>query len=66
MSSLLEIEKAADRLPLDQKKELVSFLLARLRSGDGQLPPPRDIPVQTIEKWVADDEQGYRRFLGGA
>jgi hypothetical protein len=30
MSSLLEIEEAADVLPIEEKKELVAFLLTRL------------------------------------
>ena len=33
MSSLLEIEEAADVLPIEEKKELVAFLLTRLRGA---------------------------------
>ena len=66
MSSLLEIEEAADVLPIEEKKELVAFLLTRLRGVGDELPPVRDIPKTTIDKWVADDEEGYRRFLAGA
>jgi len=66
MSSLLEIEEAADVLPTEEKKELVAFLLTRLRGGGDELPPVRDIPESTIDKWVADDEEGYRKFLAGA
>lgn len=66
MSSLLEIEQAADVLPVDQKKELVAFLLTRLRAADDDLPPVRDIPKETIDRWVADDEEGYKKFLAGA
>ena len=66
MSSLLEIEEAADVLPIEEKKELVAFLLTRLRGGGDELPPVRDIPKATIDKWVADDEEGYRKFLAGA
>ncbi len=47
MSSLLEIEQAADVLPVEQKKELVAFLLTRLRAADEDLPPVRDIPKET-------------------
>jgi hypothetical protein len=65
MSSLLEIEEAADLLPIEEKKELVAFLLTRLRGDGGKLPPVRDIPKATIDKWVADDEEGYRKFLAG-
>ena len=66
MSSLLEIEEAADVLPIEEKKELVAFLLTRLRGVEDNLPPVRDIPKATIDKWVADDEEGYRKFLAEA
>jgi len=65
MSSLLEIEEAADVLPIEEKKELVAFLLTHLRGVEDNLPPVRDIPKATIDKWVADDEEGYRKFLAG-
>ena len=66
MSSLLEIEEAADVLPVEEKMELVAFLLTRLRGVKDDLPPVRDIPKETIDRWVADDEEGYRNFLAGA
>jgi hypothetical protein len=66
MSSLLEIEQAVEILPVEQKKELVAFLLTRLRASDDDLPPVRDIPKETIEGWVADEEEGYKRFLAGS
>jgi hypothetical protein len=36
MSTLLEIEAAADALPPDQKEELFHFLTARLRPSNAQ------------------------------
>jgi hypothetical protein len=66
VSSLLEIEQAADVLPIEQKKELVAFLLTRLRGEKEDLPPVRDIPKEIIDAWVADDEEGYRKFLAGS
>jgi len=66
MSSLLEIEEAADVLTIEEKKELVAFLLTRLRGVGDELPPVRDITKTTIDKWVAEDEEGYRKFLAGA
>ncbi len=66
VSSLLEIEQAADVLPIEQKKELVAFLLTRLRVENDELPPVRDIPKETIDAWVADDEEGYKKFLAGS
>lgn len=58
MSSLAEIERAADVLQTEEKKELVMFLLTRLRGEGGALPPVREIPKEQIEKWVSEDEAG--------
>ena len=63
MSTLAEIQAAADALPAEQKQELLLFLAARLRAGTGELPPPREFSREQIEQWIADDEAGYRRFL---
>lgn len=64
MSTIDEIEAAIDSLPSDQKQELFLFLAARLR-GAGQLPLPREFSRQQIEAWIADDEEGMRRFREG-
>jgi len=64
MSTIDEIEAAIDSLPSDQKQELFLFLAARLR-GAGQLPPPREFSRKQIEAWIADDEEGMRRFRAG-
>lgn len=66
MSTLAEIEEAAGVLPIEQKQRLVAFLLAGLRKDGAKLPPPRDISKATIEQWVADDEEGFRKFKAGA
>jgi hypothetical protein len=62
MSTLAEIEAAADSLPPEQKQELFLFLAARLRAGSDQMPPPRTFTREQIEAWIADDEEGMRRF----
>jgi hypothetical protein len=49
MSTLSEIEAAADALPPEQKQELFLFLAARMRGGAGKLPPPRDISRKQID-----------------
>jgi len=59
MSTLVEIEAAADSLPSEQNQELFLFLATRLRSA-GQLPPPRELSREQIESWIADDESGTR------
>ncbi len=65
MSTLAEIEAAADALPANQKQELIVFLATRLRAEAGELPPPREFDRKQIEQWIADDEDGFRRFLAG-
>ena len=64
MSTLAEIEAAADLLPPELKEELFLFLAARLR-GNGEVPPPRDFSREQIDSWIADDEEGMRRFREG-
>lgn len=61
MSTLAEIEAAADALPAEQKQELFLFLAARLRAN-GQLPTPREFSRSQIDKWFADDEDGMQRL----
>ena len=61
--TLLEIQKAADALSIEEKRHLMIFLLRRLRNNQVELPPVRDIPKETIEKWIEDDESGYKNFL---
>jgi hypothetical protein len=65
MSTLAEIEAAADALPPEQKKELILFLAARLRAGAEELPEPREFSREQIDQWIKDDEEGYRSFLDG-
>jgi hypothetical protein len=62
MSTLGEIETAADALPPAQKQELLLFLAARLRAQAGDLPPPRKFAPSQIETWIAEDEADMQRF----
>lgn len=66
MSTLTEIESAVETLAPQEQQELLLFLATRLHAAGGVLPPPRDIPKEQIEKWIADDEAGHSRFLAGA
>jgi hypothetical protein len=56
MSTLPEIEAAADALPPADKQELLLFLAARLREQGGQLPPPRKFSRGQMSAWIAEDE----------
>jgi hypothetical protein len=62
MTTLTEIEAAADALPPEQKQELFVFLAARLRAGSTQLPAPREFSREQMNAWISDDEAGLRRF----
>ncbi len=66
MSTLAEIEAAADQLRPEEKQELILFLATRLRADGAQMPPPRSFSKEQIQQWIAEDEEGYRRFLAGA
>jgi len=62
MSSLAEIEKAAEALSPEQKEELILFLGARLRAGRVDLPEPRQFSREKIQSWVAEDEADLKHF----
>ncbi len=66
MSTLAEIEAAAETLPEQEKEELFLFLAARLRAaGPAELPPPRKFSREQMEEWIRDDEEGMKRFREG-
>jgi hypothetical protein len=62
MSTLAEIEAAADALPPEQKQELLLFLAARLRAHGPPLPEPRKFSREQIEGWIEEDEADMRRL----
>ena len=66
MSTLAEIEKAADALPAPQKQELILFLATRLRSAGARLPEPRQFSREQVDAWIAEDEADLQRFHRGA
>lgn len=63
MSTLAEIEAAAEKLPDQEKEQLFLFLAMRLRAATDEQLPPRDFSRERMDQWIADDEAGYRRFL---
>ena len=65
MSTLAEIEAAADALTREQKQELLLFLAARLRAQGGRPPEPRKFSREQIEGWIARDEADMQRFHEG-
>lgn len=66
MTTLAEIEAAADALPPEQKQELLLFLAARLRAQGGTTPAPRTFPQTQMDSWIAEDEADMKRLGDGA
>ncbi len=62
MSTLAEIEAAADALSPEQKQELMLFLAARLRANGAKMPEPRVFSPDEIANWIARDETDLARF----
>ncbi len=62
MSTLAEIEAAADTLSPEQKQELMLFLAARLRANGAKMPEPRSFSPAEIANWIARDETDLARF----
>jgi hypothetical protein len=52
MSTLAEIEKAADALSQEEKERLILFLAARLRGEGVRTPPPRTRSRELIDAWM--------------
>ncbi len=66
MSSLAEIEMAAEKLPAQDQRELFKFLLGKLRSGGPPLPTPRIFTSQEMQAWMVEDEKDMRELSQGS
>ena len=64
MSTLLEIETAADSLTSEEKERLLRFLAMRLRK-ERVLPKPRIYSEEELASMIAEDEAGGERFRQG-
>jgi hypothetical protein len=64
MSTLAEIEAAADSLPAEQKEELLRFLAMRLRK-ERSLPKPRIYSEEELATMLEEDEADGERFRRG-
>ena len=62
MSSLAEIEAAAEALPNEQKQELFLFLAEMLRATGTQPPEPRTFTSEQIASWIEEDDADMARF----
>jgi hypothetical protein len=66
MTTLAEIQAAADALAPEEKQELILFLATRLRRSAANLPPPRKFSREQLAAWVAEDEAEMLRFRQGS
>ena len=66
MSTLAEIERAAEALPPEQKQELILFPATRLRADGAQMPVPRKFTMAEMAGWIAEDEADMQWFRRGA
>jgi hypothetical protein len=64
MSTLVEIETAADALSSEEKEELLRFLAMRLR-GNRSLPKPRVYSEEELASILAEDEADGELFRQG-
>ena len=62
MTTLAEIEAAADALPPDQKEQLLLFLASRLRAQQGTPPALRKFTREQMQSWIDQDEADMRQF----
>ena len=65
MSTLLEIEKAAEMLPSDQW-ELFGFLLTKLRMDGPPLMVTRIFSAEEMNAWMDEDEADLRELTRDA
>ena len=62
MSTLTEIENAAEALSPEEKQQLLLFLATRLRGQNVRLPEPRKFSKEQMDAWIAEDEADMRRL----
>jgi hypothetical protein len=65
MSTLAEIEAAADSLSPEQKQELLLFLATRLRAHGTRPPEPRKFSREQMNAWIKEGEADMKRFREG-
>ena len=66
MTTLAEIETAAETLSVPEQQQLMLYLAARLHSQGESLPHDPSIASGGIGDWMAEDEAAMRRIRPGA
>ncbi len=62
MTTLAEIETAADALSVTDQQQLMLHLASRLHSQGEPLPESPSAPSKRIGDWMAEDEAAMRRI----
>jgi hypothetical protein len=62
MTTLGEIQTAADALSASEKQQLMLFLAASLYAQGAPLPEYPDPSHEMLTDWMAEDEAAMRRF----
>jgi hypothetical protein len=65
MSTLTEIEAAAEKLPVSQKEALIEFLTARLRRERIDLRPQNDLAEFSGVLRLAEDPLAWQQRVRG-
>jgi phage-related minor tail protein len=65
MSTLEEIEIAADALSAEQKQKLLLFLVERMRAQGAKLTEPRSFSAEQVQNWISEDEEDLKLFDQG-
>ncbi|MBM3888522.1 MAG: hypothetical protein FJ388_05275 [Verrucomicrobia bacterium] len=65
MTTLAEIERAAEQLPGAEQAELLYFLVQRLGEANLPLPEPREFSAEQLQQWMDEDEADMKRFKTG-
>ncbi len=62
MTTLAEIERAAEALSATEKQELLLFLATRLRGERMKAPESREFTQEQLSAWIAEDEADMQRL----
>lgn len=62
MTTLAEIEAAADALPASDQQILLRHLVARLQAQGASLADLSLLAADRVVDWMAEDEAAMRRF----
>ena len=66
VTTLAEIETAAEALSDAEKQQLMLYLAARLKAQGGSLPETPAHPCERASDWMAEDEAAMRRYRPNA